>query len=87
MQNHGNKFIQEISSELPYEGMVINLIYGNYHIATLNCEKGLNEPEIEIHERNNNNVAWKLNAEDFINALQKALKNLKEINDPRFERN
>jgi len=74
------KFIIESSSDLDYEKNVINIIVGAGHVATINCDNNADKPEIKIFERFNDKAVWTFDCLDFLEALNKALIKLKEIN-------
>lgn len=44
-----NRFTIELSSDLDYEEMVVYISLDDQLLATLNCEKGINDLEIELH--------------------------------------
>lgn len=69
------RFTFEISSDLDYEGMVIEISFDNVTIARLNYDKGINEIEIEfvLYTEIYNKFIFPLN--DFLLAIEKA-KNL-----------
>jgi len=65
------QFSIELSSDLDFEGMIIDVIYDTEPIASINYEKGLNKMEIELHPTSEN-LLFPLN--DFFLALEKAKK-------------
>jgi hypothetical protein len=75
-----NEIKIEVSSDLDYEKMVVNLLIDNNHFATLNCDKGSHNTEIQILDRFEEKVVWTLNYNDFIHALHHAYEKLTEIN-------
>ncbi|MBN9378014.1 MAG: hypothetical protein BGO14_00835 [Chlamydiales bacterium 38-26] len=71
----------EISSDLDYEKMVVNITQEGRTLAILNCEKGKDEVEIEILSRYEDRILWKLEFNEFVETLNLALKTLKTINE------
>jgi hypothetical protein len=59
-----NNFLLEISSDLDYEGMVINISYKNDIIAILNQDKGVDNIEIKIFS-SINDECWNFIYKDF----------------------
>ena len=66
-----NEFIIELSSDLNFEGMVIEITFRNRMTARLNYDKGINNVEMEIICSSKEIV---LPMQDFLNALEKAKK-------------
>lgn len=72
------KFKILISSDLDYEEMVINLDFGNDLVAILSCDNGIDNPQIELFDRKNDEKAiWKLNYQNFLAYLQNSYDSLK----------
>lgn len=76
-----NRFSFEISSDLDYEKMVVNLNFSNTSIAILNCDKGKGATEIELLNNDDYKVIWKFDFKDFVAALNKAYEKLMEANE------
>lgn len=71
----------EISSDLDYEKMVVNITQEGRTLAILNSERGKDEVEIEILSRDEDRILWKLEFDEFVETLNLALKKLKSINE------
>ena len=80
-----NKFSILESSDLDYEKMVVNINLGDTHFATLNCDNGINETEIVIFEKYNNNISWTLDFHEFMKILNRSFEKLKSINSCQLE--
>lgn len=76
----------EISSDLDYEKMVVNITQEGRTLAILNSERGKDEVEIEILNRDEDRIMWKLEFDEFVETLNLALKKLKSINDEAARR-
>ncbi|HEV3270004.1 MAG TPA: hypothetical protein VGZ69_05080 [Candidatus Rhabdochlamydia sp.] len=68
------KFIIELSSDLDFEGMVVNICFGNQEVAMLNYDKGINNIEIQIPSQNEESQRFIFPLQDFLNVLEKAKK-------------
>jgi hypothetical protein len=75
-----NQFTIEVSSDLDYETMVVNLNFCNNQVATLNCDEGIKQVKIEILDRYEDKVIWTFDYQAFINALNIAYEKLKQAN-------
>jgi hypothetical protein len=75
-----NQFTIEVSSDLDYEKMVINLNYCNNQVAILNCDAGVDQTKIEILDKYEEKIIWSFDYQSFIKALNKAYEKLKEVN-------
>lgn len=73
-----NNFKLEICSDLEYEGMIVDILYKNDLIATLNQDMGMENIVIKLFQIQNEflNFSYK----DFLEILEKAKKLLIEIN-------
>lgn len=70
-----SRFTVELSSDLDYEEMVVHISLDEEPIATINCEKGLDNLEIELSpmcEEKNLSIAL----EDYLHTLMFAKKTL-----------
>ena len=65
------QFSIELSSNLDFEGMVVDILYDMKPIASINYEKGLNKMEVELYSISEN-LLFPLN--DFFLVLEKAKK-------------
>ena len=70
----------EVSSDLDYEGMVIDILHSDDLLAKLNCDQGITKTQIFIFDRSNEEPIWKLDYSSFEKALNKAFRKLKEVN-------
>ena len=68
------KFIIELSSDLDFEGMVVNICFGNQEVAMLNYDKGINNIEIQIPSQNEESQRFIFPLQDFLTVLEKAKK-------------
>ncbi len=76
-----NLFTIEVSSDLDYKRMVVNLNFGNNQVATLNCDDGIDQTKIELHDRSEEKVIWSFEYNAFMNALNLAYEKLKQANN------
>jgi len=87
MNNDNNQFTIEVSSDLDYEKMVVNLNFRNNQVAILNCDKGDNSIEIQFLDNFEEKIIWTFDYYSFINALSLAVTKLKQANGARTFRN
>lgn len=80
MNNDKSKFEIEISSDLEYEKMVVNLVFGNTEVAILNCDRGDDQVEIKILDKYEEKIIWTFDCQTFIEALNRAVEALKRAN-------
>jgi hypothetical protein len=71
----------EVSSDLDYEGMVIDIIYLNNLLAKLDCDQGLDKTQIHFFGKDGEDPIWKLEYSSFNEVLDKAFQKLKEANN------
>ena len=81
MNNNADEFTLEVSSDLDYEKMVINLYFSNNHIAILDCDEGIDKAKIAILDRYTDNIVWSFDYQNFIQSLKLAYEKLKEVNN------
>ena len=62
----------ELSSNLDFEGMVVNICSNMMTIASINYDKGIDKMEIEFFPFGNPNEKTILPLEDFVDVLKKA---------------
>ncbi|MDP1978689.1 hypothetical protein [Undibacterium sp.] len=79
------KFTLDVSSDLDYERMVVNLNYLDDQVAVLSCDQGLKHAIIKILDRSYEESTWGFDLLEFLNALQQAYEKLKEVNEPEDE--
>ncbi len=70
----------EISSDLDYEGMVVDILFKNNLLAKLECDQGFENTKIHFFEKKNENAVWELDYFSFVEILNKSLIELKEAN-------
>jgi hypothetical protein len=80
MNKDVDQFTIEVSSDLDYEKMVVNLNFGNNQVAILNCDKGANQIEIKLLDRYEDKLIWNFDYSSFITALNLASEKLKQAN-------
>lgn len=80
MNKATDQFTIEVSSDLDYEKMVVNLNFGNNQVAILDCDKGINHVEIKFLDRYDGRVIWNFDFQTFVNALNLASEKLKQVN-------
>lgn len=80
MNKNINRFTVEISSDLDYEKMVVNLNFFNNQVAILSCDQGINQTKIEVLDRYDDKVIWTFDYQTFLDALKLAYEKLKEAN-------
>lgn len=80
MNKEVEQFTIEVSSDLNYEKMVVNLLYGYNQVAILSCEKGINHIEIEILDKYRTETMWKFDYQSFSEALNLAIQKLQKVN-------
>ncbi len=68
-----------ICSDLDYEGMVVDIVYKNNTIATLNQDKGIESIEIKLYSTQKES-SLEFSYKDFVDTLEKAKKILIELN-------
>ncbi len=68
------KFNIELSSDLDFEGMVVNICFSNQEVAMLNYEKGIDNIEIQILSQNEDSQECIFPLQNFLNVLEKAKK-------------
>jgi hypothetical protein len=76
-----DQFTIEVSSDLDYEKMVVNLNFGTNQVAILNCDKQANQVEIKLLDRYEDKVVWTFDFQAFISALNLAVEKLKQANN------
>lgn len=69
-----NKFLLELSSDLDYDGMVVEISYDKQTVARLNYDKGIDRIEIEIITNIENSIPLIFPLQDFLEILEKAKK-------------
>ncbi|MBN9378025.1 MAG: hypothetical protein J0H93_06585 [Chlamydiales bacterium] len=69
--NMNNKFTIELSSDLRYEDVVVEIMYNEETVATISQEKGLDKLEIEIFPPCEGKK-WMFFFNDFLDALNAA---------------
>ena len=74
----------EVSSDLDYEGMVVDISDAKGRIATISCDKGIENAEIIIFDSQQEKIIWELDYSSFQNILNKAFQKLKEANNLDF---
>jgi hypothetical protein len=67
-----NKLTIDLSSNLDYEGMVVDINYNMTTIASINYDKGIDKIEIEFFPLELQNQKMALPLEDFIEVVEKA---------------
>ena len=75
-----NNFHLDISSNLDYEGMVVDIMYKHDILATLNQDKGIDKIEIIIFSPTHSDN-WSFSYEEFLQILQKAKETLIKANE------
>jgi len=70
-----NRFTVELSSDLDYEEMVVYISWDDEPFATLNCEKGLDNLEIELYSFSNEKVLM-MPFYDYLEILEVAKRTL-----------
>lgn len=80
MNKEKGQFAIEVSSDLDYEKMVVNLNFGNNQVAVLNCDRGIDKVEIKLLDRYEEKIIWEFEFQSFINALKSAEEKLKQVN-------
>ncbi|MBJ7450418.1 MAG: hypothetical protein JHC93_08685 [Parachlamydiales bacterium] len=75
-----NEFRLVVSSNSDYEKMVIYLDFNRDLWAILNCDEGNDQIKIEILDKNEDKISWKMDLEALILALNNAKKKLIEVN-------
>jgi hypothetical protein len=78
--NDQNKFSLEVSSDLDYEKMVVNINFGLEQIATLSCDEGIENTKIVLLNCQSENIVWAFPYNEFLDILQSAYVKLKQIN-------
>jgi hypothetical protein len=81
MNKKTDQFNIEISSDLDYEKMVVNLNFGNNQVAVLNSEKGIDQAEIKLVDRLEDKVIWTFDLQSFISALSIGFEKLKQLKE------
>ena len=74
-------FKTRISSDLEYEGMVIDILYKNDQVAKLSCDKGIEKALIEIFHPDEEKSVWQLEYSSFEKVLKEGFGRLKEVNE------
>ncbi len=70
----------QVCSDLDYEGMVVDICSKDGRIATINCDRGIENPEIIIFDNERERVVWKLDYFPFRKIMDGAFEKLKEVN-------
>ena len=65
-------FTIEICGDLDFEGMVVDISYKMETIASINYEKGVDQMEIEIHNKRECPGKFTFPLKDFFDALERA---------------
>lgn len=81
MNNNGQEFTIEVSSDLDYEKMVVNLYFLQDHVAVLSCEADPKNISIEIMDSISERTIWRFSVPLFIAALTRGMKKLQEVNE------
>jgi len=80
-----NKYFKiRLCSDLDYEGMVVDIVYKNSTLATLNQDKGIENIEIKLYPPQLDKY-WEISYKTFIEILEEAKKTLLEINKEKDE--
>ena len=75
-----NKYFKiRICSDLDYEGMVVDIVYKNSTLATLNQDKGVGNIEIKLYSPQTKEY-WEISYKEFMNILEEARKTLIQVN-------
>jgi hypothetical protein len=72
--NIDKKFHIKLCSDLDFEGMVVDICFGDQEVAMLNYDKGINNIEIQLPLQNKESQSLIFPLQDFLNALEKAKK-------------
>ncbi len=75
-------FKTRVCSDLDYEGMVVDIVYKNSTVATLNQDKGIKNTEIKVFPPVDKDC-WDFPYEEFIKILKKAKETLIKFNQER----
>ncbi len=75
-----NKLRIVTSSDLDFEGMVIDIMVSNTTFAKLHCDDGIEKTKVLIYHNNSEKPFLELNYHDLINILEEAFIKLKEAN-------
>jgi hypothetical protein len=59
----------DLSSDINYEKMVVNLNFDSELVAILDCDKGIENAEIRISDIDEDRVVWTFKCKDFIKSL------------------
>lgn len=70
-----NRFTVELSSNLDYQEMVVNITFDEVHIGTLTCEEGEFHVELEVLSINEQNLI-SMPYDDYMKALEFAKQTL-----------
>ena len=73
-----NKFKIRICSDLDYEGMVVDIVYNNETLATLNQDSGVDNIEIKLFS--NKKDFWEFSLDEFQKNVEEAKKTLIQFN-------
>jgi len=68
------------SSDLDFEGMVIDIMVSNTMFAKLHCDDGIEKTKVLIYHNNAEKPFIELNYLDLVNALEESFAKLKEAN-------
>lgn len=68
------------SSDLDFEGMVIDIMISNTTFAKMHCDDGIEKTKILIYYNNSEKPFLELSYQDLINVLEKSFTKLKEAN-------
>lgn len=70
----------EVSSDLDYEEMVVDILHSNNLLAKLSCDKGIENAQILIFDEHTEVPIWKFDYSLFQSTLNRAFQKLKEVN-------
>jgi hypothetical protein len=70
----------DISSNLDYEGMVVDIMHLDNLLIRLSADEGIEKPKIEIFDKAKEDAVWEIDYQDFLRILEKGFKKLKEVN-------
>ncbi|MFZ0565133.1 MAG: hypothetical protein WAM28_02980 [Chlamydiales bacterium] len=72
-------FIQ-VCSDLDYEGMVVDICDEKGRIATISCDRGIENTQIVLYDKKHEKPIWSLDYFSFMKILSESLDRLKEAN-------
>lgn len=82
--NFNKHFKIRICSDLDYEGMVVDIVYRNITIATLNQDKGVENIEIKLY-LSQTKKQLEISYKEFMKILEEAKKILLQVNEAKNE--